>query len=1113
MDAIVNLSGYQIAEQVYAGTRTLVYRAIRTRDRHPVVIKLLRNEYPSFHELVGFRNQYTIAKNLDHATIIKPLSLEAYHNSYALVMEDFGGISLSTYLKTAATGEKQPSNSLSLKEFLNLALQLCDILDYLSQNRVIHKDIKPANILINPKTKQVKLIDFSISSLLPRETQEIQNPNALEGTLAYLSPEQTGRMNRGIDYRSDFYSLGVTFYELLTGQLPFASDDPMELVHCHLAKQPIPIHIIQPEIPLILSQIVTKLMAKNAEKRYQSALGLKHDLEICLSQLQETGKIEFFELGKRDITDRFLIPEKLYDRATEVAQLLAAFERVASGRSPRPPLQSGASSNSPLCRGGAPVPALGGGESHLSGSEMMLVAGFSGIGKTAVVNEVHKPIVRQRGYFIKGKYDQFGRNIPLAAFVQAFRDLMGQLLSESDAGLQIWKTKILTAVGDSGQVLIDVIPELELIIGKQPPATELSGSAAQNRFNLLIQKFVQVFTRAQRPLVMFLDDLQWADSASLKLLQLLMSETGHLLILGAYRDREVSPVHPFILTVDEIVKTGAAVNTITLQALSLADLNELVADTLNCDRTLAQPLTELVYQKTKGNPFFATQFLKALYEDGQIIFNPAGFPLTKKGSKGGWQCNITQIKALAITDDAVEFMALQLQKLPARTQDVLKLAACIGAQFDLQTLAIVSEKSLETTAADLWKALQESLIVPTAEIYKFFMQSDSALADDAAANPIYRFLHDRIQQAAYSLISEQEKQATHYNIGKLLLDNSLDSEREERLFEIVTHLNAGRSSIDRDLKPEELAQLNLMAGRKAQAATAYAAAIQYLTAGIELLAVDSWHTQYQLTLGLYVAATEAAYLNTEFEQVEKLAEIVLKSTNRLLDIVKIYEVKIQVLISQNKLIEAIELGLKVLGFLGIKFSVQSDRSDITDGLQKTQLLWNDIKVAEVVDLPLMTDPDKLAAMQILLNISAVSYIAAPPLYLLIVFQQVNLSVKYGNTAASTYAYGAYGLILCGAVGNMALGYQFGRIALNLLQKLNAKELQSKIYFIVNCFIKHWHEHLRKTIQPLQDSYSIGLEIGDLEFAGYSAFNKTVDLYFAGEELSKVEQDIALFMEG
>ncbi|MEH1787640.1 MAG: AAA family ATPase, partial [Nostoc sp.] len=461
------------------------------------------------------------------------------------VMEDFGGISLKDFAKV------ERLHITSLKEFLLSAISLCNTLDIVIRHRIIHKDIKPSNILINPETKQVKLIDFSIASLLPRETQEIQNANALEGTLAYLSPEQTGRMNRGIDYRSDFYSLGVTFYELLTGQLPFVSDDPMELVHCHLAKNPIAVHHHNPNIPLVLSEIISKLMAKNAEDRYQSALGIKHDLEICLSQLQATGNIEYFTLGERDISDRFLIPEKLYGRETEVLTLLQAFEKVSLGT-----------------------------------TEMMLVAGFSGIGKTAVVNEVHKPIVRQRGYFIKGKYDQFQRNIPFSAFVQAFRDLMGQLLSESDAQLQAWKTKILEAVGDNGQVLIDVIPELERIVGTQPPAIELSGSAAETRFNLLMQKFVQIFTSIEHPLVMFLDDLQWADSASLKLLQLLMSQTEHLLILGAYRDNEVSPVHPFILTVDEIVKTGAVVNTIVLQPLSEPDMNQLVADTLNCELLL-----------------------------------------------------------------------------------------------------------------------------------------------------------------------------------------------------------------------------------------------------------------------------------------------------------------------------------------------------------------------------------------------------------------------------------------------------------------------------------------------------------------------------------------------
>ena len=1076
MEGMTELLGYQITEQLYVGSRTVVYRGVREHDQRPVVIKLLQNSFPSFNELVQFRNQYAImrcisdanAQKLTPSSIIQPVALEPYQNAYALVMEDFGGISLKQLLKQAGSFGRNPE---AVAQFFQIAIQIAEALDELYRYRVIHKDLKPANILIHLETNQVKLIDFSIASLLLRETQEIQSPNILEGTLAYLSPEQTGRMNRGIDYRSDFYSLGVTFYELLTEQLPFKSNEPIELVHCHLARQQQPIYQINPELPRMLSDLIDKLMAKNAENRYQSALGLKYDLELCQRQWEEASSIQSFALGSWDVSDRFSIPEKLYGRQTEVETLLNAFDRVSRGN-----------------------------------TELMLVAGSSGIGKTAVVNEIHKPIVKQRGYFIKGKYDQFQRNVPFSAFVQAFRELMGQLLSESDAQINEWKSKILNAVGENGQVLIEVIPELEQIIGQQPTVLKLSSSAAQNRFNLLFQQFVWVFTTKEHPLVIFLDDLQWADLASLKLLQLLMMDTGHLLVITAYRDNEVSPVHPFMLALEEISKTKAIVNRIQLAPLTVANLNNWVADTLSCTVASAQPLTTLIHQKTEGNPFFAAQFLKFLHDEGLITFDR---------ETGNWQCDITQVRSHSLTDDVVSFMVQRLQKLPQEAQKALKLAACISNQFDLATLAIVHEKSQIETATDLWKTLQEELILPVSDIYKFYQldrvipASDLGIKLDESSEkqssdsiPKYRFLHDRVQQAAYSLIHPDQKQETHLKIGRLLWKNAAIEAHSEKIFEIVNQFNEGLSLITEPIERQQVAQLNLLAGRTAKLSTAYASALNYLTTGIRLLAEDSWQTDYAFTLMLYTEAAEAAYLSTSYLVSEQLVNQIEQHTVSILDTAKAYELKIQLYMAQLEMEKAIATGLKALSALGIPIASPLHRHH--NDLQLPAL-------SELGQIAEMTDPTKLAALRILNAVTTTAYQSQPELFRWIVLTQLDLCISDGNSAAAAFAYIAYAWF-CGTIGEADRAYHAGQIAMALAEQFNAKDLRCSLIQLFECFVRHQKEHIQKTFLPLVESIQIGLEDGDLEYVGYSAMNYITHLFFGGEPLESLNQTQLQYVE-
>ncbi|MCC5647286.1 AAA family ATPase [Nostoc sp. CHAB 5824] len=1064
---MLEIPEYQIWAKIHESVNSRVYRGIRERDHLPVIFKILKKDYPTPEEITRYKLEYKITRSLLLEGVIQAYGLQQYQSTFAIILEDFGGESLTKIIDT---------RKFSLIEFLKLAVQIAESLSEIHSANIIHKDINPSNIVFNPKTQQLKIIDFGISTALSRETLTLKNPTVLEGTLAYISPEQTGRMNRSLDYRTDFYSLGATFYQLLTHRLPFESSDALELIHYHLALEPVPPHVIDPKIPVIVSEIVLKLLAKTAQERYQSAWGIKNDLEQCLIQLQQKGRIEPFLLAQQDISDKFHIPENLYGREKEVETLLAAIARVAGGKD-----QENSISLHPC------------GELSSSQVELMLIAGYSGIGKSVLVQEIYKPITQQRGYFISGKFDQYQRNIPYFAIAQAFGSLIKQLLTEDEAQLCQWRDNLLAALGSNSRVITQVIPTLELIVGNQPDVPVLPPTEAQNRFNQVFQNFIHVFTQPEHPLVIFLDDLQWVDNASLKLIQLLATATEgqSLMLMGAYRDNEVNTAHPLIQMVEKIRQGKRVVNQLSLSALSLPNINQLIADTLHCQLEDSLPLAKLVQLKTGGNPFFINEFLKSLYTEGLLEFDRQ----TKK-----WQWSIEQIQNRGITDNIVDLMAGKIQKLNEQTQQLLQLSACIGNSFDLETLAFAAELCQRETAQTLGVAIAEGLILPMSNVHKS-VELDVPLPGDRP--PVeYKFAHDRIQQAAYSLIPETRRRMIHLQLGQCLLQNTPAEQREQKIFDITNQLNLGKTLIQQQSERDELAELNCLAGEKASASAAYNSALRYFQTGLALLAEDCWQRHYDLTLKLYIKAAEAEYLNIHFKQANTLAQIALSNATNLLDRVRVYELQIQICMAQIELVKAIEIGLQVLEQLGISLAILEGEESLLIELPS---------LATLSAMSVMTDPYKLCAMQILKLLCSPVFMAKPEIFPQIIITTINLCIEYGNSPLSAFGFGFYGLLLSGT-GRVDEGYHAGKIALELLEMFNARELTAKVYNLFNSNIRSWKEHAKNSIAPLQEAVQIGLETGDIEWGGYAAANLCSYLFFCEDNLASTVQKQAIYID-
>ncbi|WP_437905836.1 AAA family ATPase [Sorangium sp. So ce327] len=1030
-------SRYAIVEVLSEGSDTLLYRGVREGDGRPVVLKVLRRDHASPHARERLRHEYEIARALEVTAIVKPYALEVLGDQPALVLEDFGGVSLDRLL----------DGPISLERFFPLAVRLVEALAGLHRQGIVHKDIKPQNLLLHPATGEVKITDLGIASRIPRELQHLEHVGLIEGTLAYMAPEQTGRMNRWIDERTDLYSVGVVLYEMLTGTLPFQASDPVEWVYCHIAQKPVPPHALVSSIPPLVSQAVLKLLSKAAEERYQSAAGLRHDLDECFARWRMSGAIPPFTLGQHDLSDRFQIPQRLYGREREVTALLAVFERVVAEGRP----------------------------------ELVLVSGYSGIGKSSLVAELHRPIVRERGFFLSGKFDQAARDVPYRAFLQAFRALLQEILGASEEQVELWRQRFREALGPNGSLIADVLPELTLLLGPQPPVPELPPAEAQGRLLATLQRFVAACARKDHPVALFLDDLQWADAASLLLLEQLATYAGseHLLLIGAYRDNEVGPAHPLRRTLAEARKRGAAVSELVLEPLSAAHVGALVAEAVHApEGRQVEPLSYLVYEMTGGNPFFVLQLLIVLHQDGLIAFD---------ADEGRWRWDIAAIRDKGFTENVVELMAAKLKRLSVPTRDALTLAACLGSSLDLDALAIVASRP----AAELRDALEEAV-------------REGLLLRRGSA---YRFLHDRVQQAAYSFIPEGRLTEMHLGIGRLLLRAQRAEERDEVLFDVVGHLNRGAALIRSQAERDELAALNLRAGRKAKTAAAFEAAAALFAAGLSLLAPDSWETQHELTYDLTLERARAAYITGGFDEAERLLQELMERARTRSETAAAVELALAFYQTRGQCNRALEIGLAWLRASGIDLPLHPSDAQIDEETEGVWQALGDRAIEDLIHLPPMTHPEMKLTMGVLQGLSLPALFVDPNLHFLIVLRMVQLSLRHGSAESSAYALAAFARVIGPRFGRYQDAYRFGKLGCDLADRSSLLTTKSLVFTAFGQHVVFWTRHYREATPYARAGFSAAVEAGDLNMACFNCLWSALFRLLSGEPLEDVLHEV------
>lgn len=1040
----MKLAGYRLEKAIRRGDGRVTFRAVRETDGARVCIETLDTEYPGRQQAAELARAGTLAQRLSEVPgVIAVHAVERHGSGNLALITEACSRSLADLLVDAGGKGLPPA------QVLGHAIALVRILAGIHARGVVHKALTPAQVMFAEGDGGLRLCGFGIASELLRESSTSSSPRRLEGPLPYLSPEQTGRMNRALDYRSDYYSLGIGLFELLTGRKPFEADHALGWVHCHISRQPPVPHELDPAIPPAVSAIVLKLLAKDPEARYQSADALLGDLERCRAALAAGLALNDFSPGEGDVPLHFLVPQNLYGRQRETAQLLGLFEAAAAG-----------------------------------GAVFCLVHGYSGVGKSALVSQLDRPLVRERGFFVQGKFDQLQRGEAFSALAAALRGLVHQALAEPPAQLEAWRLALLEALGPNAQLIVERVPELELIVGPQPVVAALPPAEARNRLQIVLTAFIRVFAAAGYPLVIFLDDLQWSDVPTLELIKRLVSgrELGHLLLIGTYRSNEIGPGHPLRLMLEELASVRA-VEEIPLRPLDRDAVADLVADALRTERPLARELGELLYDKAGGNPFFTTELLKRLHEDGAISL-PAGGEC--------WVCDLHAVRWSGLSNDVVEFMVDNLRQLPPATQELLELAACIGNTFDLRTLAVIHERSPAETAAVLLAALKRHVVVPLHASYRLVGESPEL-------NPSYRFLHDRVQQAAYALIPPQRLQAVHCSIGRLMLRHADAEEREARLIDIVGHLNAGRALIDDPAERLTLAQLNLSAGIRARHAAAYEAAMDYLQTGEALLPADAVEAETGVARALAAELQQCAYLTGRHAEAEARSEALLRQARDDLERAEILVVRTRQYATLGRMDASIQAAIRGLALLGVVFVDDPDDAAIAEERRLVLVNLGGRAVAELVDAPPERDPATLTAMRLLMEIFAAAFLSGSGnLFPYLVLKAVNLSLRHGNCPESAFAYAAYGMLLCGELDEPALGHEYGKVGLAINERLDDIALRARVIYVYAMFVHHWSEHWSSLTPLFRKGIESGYQSGDLLYLAYSAqdcviWDPTLDL--------------------